>query len=83
MFFSPHPYLFFNADNMTFTFIGFHIESSTGNLIDQNGGILEKNIMSVGLYNLLKLNGVPVTEDFDELPRYDAIELLSKIRKVL
>ena len=70
MLFSPHPYLFFNSDRMTFTFLGFHIDRQTGNLIDQQTGtVLEKGIMAQNLYDALVRNHVPIQENFDALPR--------------
>lgn len=68
--FSPHPYLFFNADRSAFTFLGFHIDSASRNLVDlQTGRELEKNIMTRRLYDALLRNRVPLKEDFDLLSR--------------
>jgi hypothetical protein len=69
--YSPHPYLFFNADHTTFTFIGFNIEKKTKNLVDiQTGNILQKQTMTDELYDQLVMNKVPIQENFDELSRY-------------
>ena len=68
--FSPHPYLFFNSDRMTFTFLGFYIDRQTGNLIDQQTGrVLDQGIMAHNLYDALVRNHVPIQENFDALPR--------------
>ena len=68
--FSPHPYLFFNPDQHTMTFLGFNIDRRTGNLIDlQTRDILEQRIMDTGLYDALVRNRVNLAENFDILPR--------------
>ncbi|KAH3727158.1 hypothetical protein DPMN_053084, partial [Dreissena polymorpha] len=67
---SPHPYLFFNSDRETFTFLGFFIERFTGNLKDQQTGeLLEKAIMTRRLYDALVANHAPLQENFDALSR--------------
>ncbi|KAL3881517.1 hypothetical protein ACJMK2_027949 [Sinanodonta woodiana] len=74
---SPHPYLFFNPDGHTITFLGFNIERQTGNLIDQQTRrVLEAAIMPQNLYDSLVRNRVPIQEDFDSLPRERKIERL-------
>lgn len=70
-YFSPHPYLFFNTDGFTFTFLGFNIDRTTGNLIDlQTKQILEKEIMTKNLFDALIRNKVDLQENFDALSRY-------------
>ncbi|KAL3881514.1 hypothetical protein ACJMK2_027946, partial [Sinanodonta woodiana] len=74
---SPHPYIFFNPDGHTITFLGFNIERNTGNLIDQQTKrVIETAIMPQNLYDSLLCNGVPISEDFDSLPRDKKIERL-------
>lgn len=71
LFFSPHPYLFFNSDRFTFTFLGFYIDRATGNLVDQQTGtVLENAILTQNLFDALVRNHVPITEHFDNLPRF-------------
>lgn len=71
MIYSPHPYLFFNMDRITMTFLGFNIDRQTGNLVDaQTGRVLEAGIMQRNLQDALKRNRVPINENFDGLPRY-------------
>ena len=56
--FSPHPYLFFNQDHITMTFLGFSINSA-GDLVDpQSSETLEKGLMSKPLRNGLRAQGV-------------------------
>ncbi|XP_060597648.1 E3 ubiquitin-protein ligase rnf213-alpha-like, partial [Ruditapes philippinarum] len=76
---SPHPYLFFNSDRFSFTFLGFYIEKSSGNLIDQQTGkVLERGIMTPNLYDSLVRNHAPIQENFDNLPRHEKILKLCK-----
>ncbi|KAL3881537.1 hypothetical protein ACJMK2_027969, partial [Sinanodonta woodiana] len=77
---SPHPYLFFNPDGETLTFVGFNIEQLTGNLVDlQTGSVLEKAIMARHLYKGLVRNRAPIQENFDSLSRGDKITRLCKV----
>ena len=70
MIYSPHPYLFFNMDRITMTFLGFNIDRQTGNLVDaQTGTVLEEGIMPRNLQDALIRNRVPINENFDGLPR--------------
>ena len=56
--FSPHPYLFFNQDHITMTFLGFFINSA-GDLVDpQTSQTLEEGLMSQPLRNGLQARGV-------------------------
>ncbi|XP_076466869.1 E3 ubiquitin-protein ligase rnf213-alpha-like [Babylonia areolata] len=72
---SPHPYIFFNPDGVTMTFLGFSIDANTGNLVDhQTGRTLEQGIMTQQLFDILcKGYKVPLAEDFDALPREDRL----------
>ena len=55
---SPHPYLFFNQDHITMTFLGFFINSA-GDLVDpQTRQTLEKDLMSKPLRNGLQAQRV-------------------------
>ena len=55
---SPHPYLFFNQDHITITFLGFFI-NSTGDLVDpQTSQTLEEGLMSQPLRNGLQAQRV-------------------------
>ena len=69
-FFSPHPYLFFNPDQHSMTFLGFNIDKKNGHLVDQQTKtILEQRIMHPDLYMALVRNNVNLAENFDDLPR--------------
>ncbi|KAM3672048.1 LOW QUALITY PROTEIN: E3 ubiquitin-protein ligase RNF213-like [Ammospiza maritima maritima] len=78
----PHPYLFFNADHTSMTFIGFHIQQ-TRNHIDAidplNGNVIKKDIMTARLYRGLLLQGVLFNVPFNQLPREEKLERLCMV----
>ncbi|XP_052062678.1 E3 ubiquitin-protein ligase rnf213-alpha-like isoform X2 [Mytilus californianus] len=77
---SPHPYLFFNPDHHSMTFLGFNIEKRTGNLVDlQTGTVLEKGIMQKNLFDALQRNKVNLAENFDALKRSEQITKLCNV----
>ncbi|KAM4802762.1 E3 ubiquitin-protein ligase RNF213-like [Urocitellus parryii] len=73
----PHPYVFFNGDRETMTFIGFHLQPNENGSIDAinhlNGEIIRKDVMTEELYRGLLLQGVPFNVDFDNLPRHEKL----------
>ncbi|KAK1794252.1 hypothetical protein P4O66_011142, partial [Electrophorus voltai] len=77
----PHPYIFFNADHLTMTFLGFHVEQNskgTLNAVDpRNSNILMADVMSHELFSGLQEQRISFSEDFDQLPRKDKIKKLS------
>ncbi|KAI3368624.1 hypothetical protein L3Q82_025623, partial [Scortum barcoo] len=79
----PHPYIFFNDDHMSMTFIGFHLELNDQNEVDAinpvTKEVIKRNIMTQELYTGLKLQRVPFNRDFDQLPRADKIEHLCSV----
>ncbi|XP_038013112.1 E3 ubiquitin-protein ligase RNF213 isoform X2 [Motacilla alba alba] len=78
----PHPYLFFNEDRVSMTFIGFYFQQS-GNRIDAinplNGNVIKKDIMTAQLYQGLLLQRVPFNVPFDQLPREEKLERLCMV----
>lgn len=69
MFYSPHPYVFFNSDRHSMTFLGFNIDAR-GNMLDQRtNAVLEQNVMPKPLQEALVRNRVPLNENFDRLAR--------------
>ncbi|XP_018410442.1 PREDICTED: LOW QUALITY PROTEIN: E3 ubiquitin-protein ligase RNF213-like [Nanorana parkeri] len=76
----PHPYIFFNEDHASMTFIGFHLEPNNAGGVDainpRNNSIIRQNVMSAQLYEGLKLQRVPFNTDFDQLPRHEKISRL-------
>ncbi|KAK7465937.1 hypothetical protein BaRGS_00037515, partial [Batillaria attramentaria] len=76
---SPHPYIFFNPDRNSMTFLGFTIDPHSGSLMDQRRRVLEQRIIKPCLYRSLSENGVPLSEDFDSLPRSDRLQRLYQV----
>ncbi|XP_066291012.1 E3 ubiquitin-protein ligase RNF213-like isoform X3 [Branchiostoma lanceolatum] len=72
---SPHPYLFFNADHNTMTFLGFYVDRA-GSVIDASGQLLEQNVITGNLYQGLTGNGVKFNANFDDLSRFEKIQKL-------
>ncbi|XP_033923494.1 LOW QUALITY PROTEIN: E3 ubiquitin-protein ligase RNF213 [Melopsittacus undulatus] len=79
----PHPYLFFNADHVSMTFIGFHFQPHGRQGVDAinplNGNIIKRNAMTLQLYNGLLLQRVPFNIPFDQLPRHEKLERLCMV----
>ncbi|KAL7850786.1 hypothetical protein SRHO_G00201350 [Serrasalmus rhombeus] len=79
----PHPYIFFNDDHVSMTFIGFHLQLNEQNLVDaidpSTKTVIKRNIMTRELYEGLKLQRVPFNIDFDKLPRGEKIERICRV----
>ncbi|XP_033121706.1 E3 ubiquitin-protein ligase rnf213-alpha-like [Anneissia japonica] len=75
---SPHPYIFFNHDHVTMTFMGFSIDRN-GRLLDVDGQVLQQNMMRKSLMRGLKLQNVNLEEDFDSLPRDQKLQKLCMV----
>ncbi|XP_046722736.1 E3 ubiquitin-protein ligase rnf213-alpha isoform X2 [Silurus meridionalis] len=79
----PHPYIFFNDDHVSMTFIGFHLRPNDQNGVDaidpSTERVIKKNIMTKNLYEGLKLQRVPFNIDFDSLPRGEKIERICNV----
>ncbi|XP_021342051.1 E3 ubiquitin-protein ligase rnf213-alpha-like, partial [Mizuhopecten yessoensis] len=77
---SPHPYLFFNPDHHSMTFVGFKIQRTTGDMLDQQtGAVLERHIMQRELQDSLIRNKVNIDENFDGLQRHEKILKLCSV----
>ncbi|XP_053368256.1 E3 ubiquitin-protein ligase rnf213-alpha-like [Clarias gariepinus] len=79
----PHPYIFFNDDHESMTFIGFHLRLNNENGVDafdpSTNRVIRKNIMTKQLYFGLQGNKVPFNINFDDLPRSEKIEHLCSV----
>ncbi|XP_077939881.1 E3 ubiquitin-protein ligase rnf213-alpha isoform X1 [Gasterosteus aculeatus] len=79
----PHPYIFFNDDHESMTFIGFHLRPNEQNSVDaiepNSGRVIKKNVMTRVLYEGLQLQRVPFNIDFDGLPRGEKIERICNV----
>ncbi|XP_036391600.1 E3 ubiquitin-protein ligase rnf213-beta-like [Megalops cyprinoides] len=77
-----HPYIFFNDDHVSMSFLGFHVKPSpqggTLNAVDpKTGRVLMGDVMSSELLRGLQRQGISLSEDFDHLPREDKIQRIS------
>lgn len=79
----PHPYIFFNDDHVSMTFIGFHLQLNDQGYVDavdpSSSRVIRKNVMTRALYEGLKLQRVPFNIDFDALPRSEKIERICNV----
>ncbi|XP_061741549.1 E3 ubiquitin-protein ligase rnf213-alpha-like isoform X1 [Nerophis ophidion] len=79
----PHPYIFFNDDHMSMTFIGFHLTPNEQKAVDafdpKSGRVIKKNVMSLALFQGLQLQGVPFNTDFDKLSRSEKIQRICNV----
>ncbi|XP_024140227.1 E3 ubiquitin-protein ligase rnf213-beta isoform X2 [Oryzias melastigma] len=78
----PHPYIFFNADHSSMSFLGFNIQPcqrrNTLNAVDPSSKkVLIQNVMPQKLYEGLNRQRICLTENFDRLPRSDKIKRIS------
>ncbi|KAK2820122.1 hypothetical protein Q5P01_023081 [Channa striata] len=77
-----HPYIFFNADRFSMSFLGFNVKTSqrrnTLCAFDPHSNkVLIEDVMSQELYQGLQRQRICLTEDFDQLPRPDKIKRIS------
>ncbi|KAF3854020.1 hypothetical protein F7725_014708 [Dissostichus mawsoni] len=77
-----HPYIFFNADRFSMSFLGFNVQKcrrqNTFNAVDpRSNKVLIENVMSQKLFEDLERQTICLTEDFDQLPRADKIKRIS------
>ncbi|XP_073722611.1 E3 ubiquitin-protein ligase rnf213-beta [Misgurnus anguillicaudatus] len=77
-----HPYIFFNADHFTMSFLGFHVKTNGRilNAVDpRSDKVLMGNVMSQELFSGLERQRINLSEDFDNLPREDKIQRISYV----
>ena len=77
-FFSYHPYIFFNKDGVSITFVGFNINPN-GDLVDLKQTVLEPQIMTPQQYTGLKNNGVKFDDDYHQWQKDTMIEKLANV----
>ncbi|KAM9716156.1 E3 ubiquitin-protein ligase rnf213-beta [Menidia menidia] len=78
----PHPYIFFNADRFSMSFLGFNVQRdgrrNALNAVDpQSQRVLIQQVMSPELFEGLERQSISLTEDFDQLPRAAKIKRIS------
>lgn len=75
LFSSIHPYIFFNPDHETLTFLGFRVDLD-GNLLDpQTGETIGEQLMSRHLRTGLHVQKVDLNNDFESCSKYVSTEL--------
>ncbi|XP_047614339.1 E3 ubiquitin-protein ligase RNF213 isoform X4 [Phacochoerus africanus] len=76
----PHPYVFFNGDHMSMTFIGFHFQTNQKGFVDAinpaSREVIMGDVMTAQLHQGLLLQKVPFNVDFDQLPRHEKLARL-------
>ncbi|XP_028423038.1 E3 ubiquitin-protein ligase rnf213-beta isoform X2 [Perca flavescens] len=77
-----HPYIFFNADRFSMSFLGFNVSicprRKTLNAVDpRSAKILIENVMTQKLFQDLERQRISLTEDFDQLSRPAKIKRIS------
>lgn len=61
---SFHPYLFFNQDRDTFTFMGFCVDDDCNAIDPNNGKTILPNVFSKDLKSLLKAHFVDFSDNY-------------------
>ncbi|TRY96584.1 hypothetical protein DNTS_014460 [Danionella cerebrum] len=75
-----HPYIFFNADHLSMSFLGFHVKHNGRilNAVDpKTDTILMENVMTQELFTDIQRQRINLTENFDDLSREDKIQRMS------
>ena len=76
---SSHPYIFFNNDRVSITFVGFKV-NAVGELIDPETNVeIEPGILKPKLYDGLVANGVDFKEDYHSWDKKTMIQKLTTV----
>ena len=68
--YSFHPYIFFNQDHESVTFLGFNI-TPDGNLVNpKTNTIMERQLLTKELQNRLVMQRIDFNEDYNTWDRY-------------
>ena len=69
---STHPYIFFNPDHVTLTFLGFQVDADgVSQFLDpQTGEIIQQQLMSRHLRTGLHVQNVDLNNDFESYSKY-------------
>ncbi|KAK0144079.1 E3 ubiquitin-protein ligase rnf213-beta [Merluccius polli] len=79
-----HPYIFFNADHFSMSFLGFYVRKcksrNTFDAVDLHSEqVLIEDVMTKKLFEGLERQHICLTEDFDQLNRQDKIKRISRV----
>lgn len=73
-----HPYIMFNADGESMTFLGFHIKNL--NAVDiHSGRVIKHKIITSTLLRQLQLQEVPMNIDFNKMKRDEQLKILCRV----
>ncbi|KAI4896113.1 hypothetical protein NFI96_011369, partial [Prochilodus magdalenae] len=73
-----HPYILFNADHDSMTFLGFHINNL--HAVDvQTNTVVEENIIDRRLFAQLRAQKVPFNIDFERLNRPEQLIIIGRV----
>ncbi|XP_076118531.1 E3 ubiquitin-protein ligase rnf213-alpha-like [Alosa pseudoharengus] len=73
-----HPYIMFNADGVSMSFLGFHIQNL--NAVDiHSKKVIEHKIITKQLLSQLTFQGVQMNTDFNNMARSDQLEILCRV----
>ncbi|XP_061431037.1 LOW QUALITY PROTEIN: E3 ubiquitin-protein ligase rnf213-alpha-like [Lethenteron reissneri] len=79
----PHPYVFFNADRHSLTFLGFHLQLNLRRGVDavdpRTRDVLKPDAIGIQLYMSLRAQRVDFNVNFDTLPRNAKVEMLCTV----
>ena len=78
--YSSHPYIFFNQDSTSLTFVGFTITPNGDLFNPRSQEVLEQAIMTPSLYTGLNQNGVNFQDDCQH---WKKSEMISKLAMVM
>ena len=68
---SPHPYIFFNHDRVSMTFLGFRLSQDGDLLNPETTEVLVKKMMNPTLRGQLKHQGVDFDVNYEKRDRLD------------
>ena len=78
MTYSSHPYLFFNQDGMSLTFVGFMV-SKAGDLIDANRSVIERGLMTPQLQAALKDQAVNFEDNYQTWSKQKMVQKIGTV----
>ncbi|KAL7839146.1 hypothetical protein SRHO_G00258040 [Serrasalmus rhombeus] len=73
-----HPYILFNADHDSMTFLGFHIHNLDAIDVRTNT-IMEKKVIDRTLFAQLRAQRVPFNINFETLDRFEQLNIISRV----
>lgn len=73
-----HPYILFNADNESMTFLGFHIHNLDA--VDaRTKKVVERRVIDRRLFDQLKAQRVPFNINFEDMPRKEQLDIIGRV----